>query len=293
LRASVSLLSLALLVLAAVPVQGQSVIPIVVLTVAPVEQVVNVTTSPVDASFDCTVFVEGLPLVRYRVDLTAYCEGWPARCDPSQFTVTGMANESFRAYVTVPAGTPSTMQHQVEVSANVSTTGVPLNSSTAYALVSVYPVYGLRLRTDTQRVSVDAGKMATWPITIENTGNGRDNVGTTVVNSASFSGWTIKSSRTSINIDVNGTFNLYYNITPPSDAKNQTIILQVRMYSKNAAFKNLTVEQKLELEISVNAVPQGGNGTGPPDRKNAPGFGAAAFALSLGLAALAAFRRRK
>ena len=147
LRASASLIALAMLVMAAVPVHAQSVIPVIVLTVAPVEQVVNVTGSPVDASFDCTVFVEGLPLVRYRVDLAAYCEGWAAWCDPAQFTVTGMANESFRARVTVPAGTPSTMQHQLEVLANVSTTGVPLNSSTAYALVSVYPVYGLKLRT--------------------------------------------------------------------------------------------------------------------------------------------------
>jgi hypothetical protein len=293
LRASASLLAFALLVLSAVPVQAQSVIPIVILTVAPVEQVVNVTGSPVDASFDCTVFVEGLPLGRYRVNLSAYCEGWPAWCDPSQFTVTGMANESFRTFVTVPAGTPSTMQHQVEVTANVSTTGVPLNSTTAFALVSVYPVYGLKLRTDTQRVGTDAGKMATWPITIENTGNGRDSFGTTVVNAASFSGWTIKSSRASINIDVNGTFPLFYNITPPSGATNQTIILQVRVYSKNAYTKNLTVEQKLDLEIAVTAAPSGGGRTKPPDKKGTPGFEAAAITLVLALAALAAFRRRK
>jgi MYXO-CTERM domain-containing protein len=293
LRASASLFVLALLALGAVPASAQSVIPIVELTVSPVEQFVNVTTSPVEAAFDCTVFVEGLPMVRYRVNLTAYCEGWETRCDPAQFTVTGSANNSFKAHVTVPAGTSSAMQHQVEISANVSTTGLPLNGTTAYSLLSVWPVFGLKLTTNTTALSVDAGKMASWPMTAENTGNGRDYLGTTVVNAASFPGWVIKSSRATITIEANGTYPLWYNITPPSDAVNQTIILQIRVFSRNAAFKNLTVEQRLDLEISVKAVAQGGGATNPPPKKNTPGFEAGAVALALAFAALAALRRRK
>ena len=294
-RASASLAALLILCLAAVPASGQSVIPIVELTVAPVEQFVNVTTAPVEAAFDCTVFVEGLPLVRYRVNLTAVCEGWEARCDPAVFTITGSANTSFKALVTVPAGTSSTMQHQVEIWANVSTTGVPLVSTEIFALVSVWPSYGLKLATDIQRVSVDAGAEVVWPFTLQNTGNGMDTFGLTVVNSASFAGWTVTCNRTSVSVNANHTVNLKYTIRPPSNALNQTLILQMRAFSRNAAFENLTVEQKLELEISVNATLAGGNGTKPTDDKKSPipGAGGPALALTLLLAAIVAFRRRK
>ncbi len=293
-RASASLAALAMLFLAAMPVQGQSLVPIVVMTVSPDEQFVNVTAEAVEASFDCTVFVEGLPLVRYRVNLTAYCEGWATRCDPSQFVVTGMANNSFRAYVTVPAGTSSSMQHQVEIIANVSTTGVPLASAATYAVVSVWPAYGLKLRTDIQHVSVDAGKEVIWPFTLENTGNGWDSFTITTVNPASFAGWTVKCNRTTINLNTNASFNLNYTIKPPADAKNQTQILQFRAYSKYANAKNLTVEQKLELEIAVNAVAPPANATKPQETKNfLPGAPAGVVALALVLAAAVAWRRRK
>jgi len=289
----VSLLVLSMLCLASFPVSGQSVVPIIVLSVSPVEQFVNVTSISAEAAFDCTVFVEGLPLVRYRVNLTAYCEGWEARCDPALFTVTGSATNSFRAIVTVPAGTPSTLQHQVEIWANVSTTGVPLASSAAYALVSVWPVYGVNLRTDTRIVGVDAGKDAVWPFSLDNTGNGRDTFGLTVVNPGSFPGWTITCNRTSVFVDINGTINLKYTIKPPADARNQTVILQMRAYSKNAAFRNLTVEQRMELELSVKGAAPVQNNTKPPDKKNAPGFEAGGLALVLALAALTALRKRK
>lgn len=292
-RASASLAVLALLGLAAFPVSGQSIVPVVELSVAPENQFVNVTTSPVEASFDCTVFVEGLPLVRYRVNLTAACEGWEARCEPSAFTITGSANESFRAIITVPPGMPSTMPYQVEIWANVSTTGIPLASGTIYATVSVWPTYGVRLRTDTARVGVDAGKEVVWPFGLENTGNGRDTFGLTVVNAASFAGWSVVCNRTSVSVDVNGSINLKYTIKPPADSRNQTITLQMRAYSKGASFQNLTVEQKLELEIAVKAVPQGGNGPKPPVKKNTPGTGAGGLAILLALAALAASRKRK
>jgi len=294
LRASASLAVLALLCLAAVPASGQ-VVPTVELTVAPVEQFVNVTIAPVEAAFDCTVFVEGLSVVRYRVNLTAVCEGWEARCDPAQFVVTGSANNSFRAFVTVPAGTSSTMQHQLEIWANVSTTGVPLASTETFALVSVWPSYGLKLATDIQRVSVDAGAEVVWPFTLQNTGNGRDSFTITTINPSSFPGWTVKCNRTTVNLDTNASINLNYTIKPPADAKNQTQILQFKVYSKYAYAKNLTVEQKLELEISVHAVPQGGNTTKPTDETNAPipGAGGPAMALIPVLAALVAFLRRK
>jgi len=293
LRASVSLAVLSLLCLAAFPVSGQSLVPIVELSVTPPEQYVNLTTSSVQASFDCTVFVEGLPLVRYRVNLTAFCEGWDTRCEPALFTITGQANESFRAIVTVPAGTSSTMQHQVEILANVSSAGVPLANNITYALVSVWPAYGVKLATDTQRVSVDAGKEVIWPFTLENTGNGRDSISITTVNPSSFAGWTVTCNRTAINLDTNASINLKYTIKPPADARNQTQILQFRAYSKYAYAKNLTVEQKLELEISVKAVPQAGNGSKPTDKKNTPGAGWAGLALALALAAMAAFWKRK
>lgn len=289
----VSLLVLSMVCLASFPVSGQSVVPIIVLTVSPVEQFVNVSAGPADAAYDCTVFVEGLPLVRYRVNLTAYCEGWGARCEPALFTVTGSANNSFRAFVTVPAGTPSTLQHQVEIWANVSTTGVPLASCATYAMVSVWPVYGVKLATDTQRVSVDAGNEVVWPFTLKNTGNGRDSFSITTVNPSTFSGWTVKCNRTTINLDTNASIDLNYTIKPPADARNQTQILQFRVYSKYAYAKNLTVEQKLELEISVKAVPQPGNGSKPPDKKNAPGTGAGGLAVVLALVALTALRKRK
>ena len=291
-RASASLLVLGLLCLAAFPASGQSVKPIVELTVSPAEQFVNVTTTPAEASFDCTVFVEGLPLVRYRVNLSAFCEGWETRCDPAQLTVTGAANNTFRAFITVPAGTPSTLQHQVEIWANVSSTGLPLANCATYALVSVSPLYGVKVRTDTTAVSVDAGKDVVWPFSLDNTGNGRDTFGVTVVNSASFPGWSVVCNRTSVFVDVNGSINLKYTIKPPADARNQTVILQMRAYSKNAAFQNLTVEQKLELEISVRSASQGGNGSKPPDKK-APGALAGGLAVALALAALAVSRKRK
>ena len=293
-RASASLAALLLLCLAAAPASGQSVVPIVELTVSPPEQFVNATCATAEAAFDCTVFVEGLPLVRYRVNLTAVCEGWEARCDPAVFTITGSANTSFKALVTVPAGTSSTMQHQVEIWANVSTTGVPLSSGVAYALVSVWPVFGLSLRTNTTTLAVEAGKSVVWPFVLDNTGNGRDTFGLTVVNSGSFAGWSVVS-RTSVSVDAGKSINLNYTIKPPSDAKNQTVILQVKAFSRGASFQNITVEQKLELEISVKEVAQGGNGTKPPDNNKAPiaGAGGLALALALVLAALVAFRRRK
>ncbi len=293
-RASASLAALALLLLAAMPAQGESLVPIVVLTVAPDEQFVNVTADPVEASFDCTVFVEGLPMVRYRVNLTALCEGWATRCDPALFVVTGMANNSFRAYVTVPAGTSSTMQHQVEIIANVSSTGIPLASLSAYALVSVWPVYGLKLGTGIQRVSVDAGDEVTWPFTLQNTGNGRDSFTITTINPSSFPGWTVKCNRTTVNLDTNSSINLNYTIRPPADARNQTQILQFRVYSKYAFAKNLSIEQKLELEIAVNAVAQPANVTEPgEDKEFLPGAQAVGLALALALAAAVAWRRRK
>ncbi len=294
-RASASLLALLFLCLAAAPASGQAVVPIVELSVSPAEQFVNVTSAPVDASFACTVFVEGLPLVRYRVDLTAYCEGWQTRCEPAQLLVTGSTNESFQAVVTVPAGTPASMQHQVEVYANVSTSGLPLNSSVAYALVSVQPVYGLKLTTNATAIAVGAGKSAPWPFTVQNTGNGRDTFGTTVVNSASFPGWTLVCNRTSVSVDTNASFNLRYDIKPPADAGNQTVILQVRAFSRGAAFKNLTVEQKLELEITVTAAPAAANTTKPSGNGKSflPGAGGPALGLAVALAALVALRRRK
>jgi len=292
LRASTSLLALALLVLGAFPVSGQSIIPVIVLSSEPVEQFVNLTGGPADAVINCTLFVEGLPLVRYRVNLTATCEGWEARCEPSQFVVTGTANEGFRAIVTVPADATSSTARQVEIWANVSTTGVPLATCATYALVGVWPVYGLSLSTGVTELPVNAGGEAVWPFTIQNTGNGWDTFGTTVVNPASFQGWSVSCNRTSGVVDVNRSYDLKYTIKPPAEARNQTLVLQIKAFSRGASFKNLTVEKGLELSLTVKAATSGGDAKRDEPKKS-PGAGAAGLGAALAVAALLCALRRK
>jgi hypothetical protein len=274
---------------------GQSVIPKVVMTIEPLTQEVDASSGAAEAVYNCSVFVEGIPLVRYRVNLTADCEGWESACSPNQFLVSGSGNNSFTTTVKVPAGAPGGDTRQLTVNATVTTTGVPLVTSSEFAILSTAQSYGVKLSSDTSATTVGAGQTVTWRFGVKNNGNGRDSFSVQVVNLQSYTttGWTLKFNRTIMSVDVGDVGYAQVNITPPNTSKNQTVQFQISAYSRGAKYANITIEDKLELALDIVAVPGGGGGKPPVTPKPTPGAGLLALSLALALAALAGMRRRK
>ena len=294
-RTAASALLAALLLAAALPFPAgaQSVIPVVEMTIEPLTQEVDASSQEVSALYNCSVFVEGLPYVRYRVNLTADCEGWAATCDPGLFTVTGTATNSFSTRVLVPSGWPGGDTRQLNLTAVVSTTGVPLSTCVTYAVLNTKQSYGVKLLSDTSSLTVSAGQSASWSFGVKNLGNGRDSISVSVVDLQSYTkpGWSVKFNRSIISVDVGATAYATINITPVNTSKNQTVDFKINAYSRGARFENITVEDILALQLTVVEVPPG---TKPPTPvKPTPGAGLALILSAMALAATVALRSRK
>jgi hypothetical protein len=275
---------------------AQSVIPKVEMSVEPFTQEVDASAGPADAVYNCSVFVEGLPLVRYRVNLTAVCRDWVAVCAPNLITLTGGGNNSFTTRVTVPAGISGGISEQVNITAAVSTTGLPLATCTTYAVLSTRQTFGLELSSIAPTLQVTAGKTAAWTFNLKNTGNGRDTFSLSVVNLQSYTGthWSLKFYRSILSLESGENGSSYINITPPESSKNQTIAFQISAYSREARYECITVEDTLDIALTVVAVPGGGGGDKPnPTPKPTPGPGASALALVAVMAVMYGVLRRK
>lgn len=274
---------------------GQSVIPKVAMTIEPLTWEVDASSGAAGALYNCSVFVEGIPLVRYRVNLTADCEGWESVCSPNQFLVSGSGNNSFTTTVKVPAGAPGGETRQLTVNATITTTGLPIATCSTYAILSTSQSYGLKLSSDSSAMTVNAGQTVTWKFGVRNNGNGRDSFSVQVVNLQSYTstGWTLRFNRSIISIDVGDVGYAQVNITPPNTSKNQTVQFQISGYSRGAKYANITVEDRLELALDIVAVPGGGGGKPPVTAKPTPGAGLAALSVVLALAAVLGSRRRK
>jgi len=287
--------ALVLLTIIAADAGAQSVKPVVELTVEPLTQEVDASTGAASAVYNCSVFVEGLPYVRYRVNLTADCEGWEASCNPAQFTVSGNGTNSFHATVNVPAGEPGGQTKYLTINASVSTTGLQIATCTTYAVLTTRQSFGLNLTTATTELAVTAGKTASWSFALKNTGNGRDTFAISVVNLQSYTsnGWVVKFNHTFVSVDACDTGATTINITPAQDTKNQTVAFQIKAYSRGASFQNITVEAALELQLTVKAAAGGGDGKKPAtDKKGTPGMEALWLLLAMALTALASTLRR-
>jgi len=273
---------------------AQSIIPVVSITVEPLTQEVDASAGAAQAVYNCSVFVEGLPYVRYRVNLTADCEGWEAACDPSSFVFSGTANNSFHATVNVPAGEPGGQAKYLTINATVSTTGLPLATCSTFAVLTTRQSFGLSLNSETPALAVTAGKTASWPFALNNSGNGRDTYSISVVNLQSYTGngWLVRFNRSLLSVDAGDTGACTVNITPAESAKNQTLAFQIKAYSKGASYQCMTVEATLELQLTVNAAASGGGGNKTTTPKGTPGMEACGLLTALALAGLAGALRR-
>ena len=272
---------------------AQAIIPIIELAVEPATQEVDVSSGAASAVYNCSVFVEGLPRVPYRVNLTADCEGWPASCEPGSFLVTGNGDNSFRTTVSVPAGEPGGLARVLTVNATVSTTGVPLNTSSVYSVLTTKQSFGLKLSSQTTSLSVTAGKTVSWAFALNNSGNGRDTFSVSVVNLQTYTtnNWTLKFNRSLMSVDAGDTGTCTINITPDPKTKNQTVAFQIKAFSRSAFTENITVEGTLEMQLSVAAAPGGGGKTSTTP-KGTPGMEALWLLLAMALAAMVGLLKR-
>ena len=147
---------------------------------------------------------------------------------------------------------------------------------------------------NTSSLTVFADKTASWEFGVRNLGNGRDSVSVSAVDLQSYlkSGWNIKFKPSTLTIDVGATAYATVNITPPNTSKNQTIDFAITAYSKGAKYENITVEDRLTLQLTVIEVPSGGTKP-PPTVKPTPGAGLALILAATALAATVALRSRK
>jgi hypothetical protein len=266
---------------------------VVRIDVEPLTQDVDASTGAASAVYNCSLFVEGIPYVRYRVNLTAECEGWEATCDPASFIVTGTANNTYKTTVKVPAGEQGGQARYLTLNATVST-GVTIATCTTYAVITTRQSFGLNLTSGTAGLSVTGGKTVTWAFTLKNSGNGRDTFSLSVMNLQSYTsvGWVVKFNRSLLSVDAGDIGSCTVNITPAANSKNQTVAFQIKAYSKNASYQNITVESILELQLSVHAAPGGGGDKKTTTPKGTPGMETIWLALALALAALAGMARR-
>jgi len=290
---SVVLVILCLLAGGAAAIPGA---PAPVMTIGPDLVEVDVSAGPGTAVFNCTADVTGLPLVRYHLNLSAESGGWESVCSPKEATFTTTTNQSFTVTVTVPQGERGGTSRFVNVTATVSTGGIPISNSTASSMVTILQGFSFRLTSAVNALTVDAGKLVSWPFEIRNTGNGRDTFPVSLANLKSYTsaGWTVKFNRTQVPVEAGGVAPVLLNLTPPANLTNQTLTIQVSAYSQYAKYDNITVEQRIEYQLTVRAVPGGGNGTKPtPTPKGAPGAGSAGIAAAVALAFIVALRRRR
>jgi uncharacterized membrane protein len=293
--AAVAAATIVLLTAIAADAGAQSIIPVVEVTVEPLTQEVDASSGAASAVYNCSVNVSGLPLVRYRVNLTADCEGWPAACDPAQFVVSGNGTNSFHATVNIPAGEPGGQMKYLTINASVSTTGLQIATCTTYAILNTRQSFGLKLASGTAALSVTAGKPVTWAFSLKNNGNGRDTYSLSVIDLQTYthSNWTLKFNRTFVSADPGDTGDCAINITPDHNTTNQTVTFRIKAFSRGASYQNITVEDTLELQLTVAAAPGGGGGgkkTTTP--KATPGMEAPWLLLAAILAALACMLRR-
>jgi len=293
-----SLAVLVALALALPAVQGQSIIPTIKMTIEPEEVIVDASGSQGTALFNCTVQVEGMPYVRYRVNLTAVCEGWCATCSPNTFTATGSGNFTYTTTVVVPQGEPGGESRQLNVTGSVSAPGFPAQTCVTYAFVTAKQSYGIDLSTTTSSVSTDAGKAVTWQFSVKNNGNGRDSISLTIENLSPFlsAGWALRLNRSLLSLDAGQTAAVSLSITPPENSKDQTVSVQVKGSSRGAKSDNLTIEDRTETSITVKAVPGGGGGGGGNNtdgKKFIPGPGVPEVAAAMAFVGALFLRQRR
>jgi uncharacterized membrane protein len=297
LLASFAVLLMVALALPVVP--AQSLVPKIEITVEPETIVVDATSASASAAFSCKVMVEGMPYIRYRVNLSAVCEDWNATCSPNSFTVTGGGNNTFTTTVIVPQGAGGGDACQLNVTGIVSAPGISATCIT-YAMVIVKQSFGIDLAAYISTLPVDAGQPVVWQISVKNTGNGLDSVSLSVENIGSYtnSGWALRFNRSILSIEEGMIVQVSLTITPPENSPDQAISISVKGYSRGAKSSNLTIEDRVEVTVNVKSVPGGGGGGGggnkTTEKKFLPGMGALELtAATVLLAALFRFGRRR
>jgi uncharacterized membrane protein len=270
--------------------------PTVTVTLGPDSVAVDVSAGPAKAVFNGTVAVSGLPLVRYRLNISAEAGGWECVCDPGTHPFTQSVNLSYTVTVTVPAGAGGGDFRSVNVTANLTTTGLPIASGTASAGIEVNQTFGVRIISGVAVLRVDSGKTVSWPLSLLNTGNGRDTLGVKVANPSAFTSnnWALKFNRTSAyGVETGASALFQLNITPPAGAPNQTVMIQVTGLSRGAASSDLTVEDQAFLNLTVNHVPAtGGGGNKPSAPKATAGAGPLLIVAAVAAALVALGRKR-
>jgi uncharacterized membrane protein len=180
------------------------------------------------------------------------------------------------------------------INASVSTTGLQIATCTTYAILNTRQSFGLKLSTGTPALTVTAGKPATWAFSLKNNGNGRDTFSLSVIDLQTYNqhNWTLKFNRTFMSVDSGDAGNCAINITPDHNTTNQTVTFRIKAFSRGASYQNITVEDTLELQLTVVAAPGGGGKKPPTTPKGTPGMEALWLLLAVALAALAGMLRR-
>jgi len=293
-----SIAVLLIVALALPSIQAQSIVPIIQIMVAPETIEVDATSASASAVFNCNVMVEGMSYIRYRVNLSAECEGWNATCNPSSFSVTGGGNNTFTTTVLVPQGEGGGDARQLNVSGIVSAPGIS-STCVTYAMVIVNQSFGVDLTSYTSSLPTDAGKPVVWQISVKNTGNGLDSVSLSVENIGSYtnSGWSLRFNRSILSLQAGMIAQVSLTLTPSEDSPDQSVSIAVKCYSRGAKSSNLTIEDRVEATVNVKSVPGGGgggNGNNTVEKKFIPGMGALELtAATVLLAALFRFGRRR
>lgn len=271
---------------------GQSLGPELTLTLDATELE---TASPGTARVQGWLRLDGLPIVPYRVNLSAECYNWSATCEPGALLLTGSGNQSFNVSVAVPAGEEGGTARQLNVTAAVETVGIPGTNTTAYAMVRVKQSFGVRLMSAVPALETGAGTPVTWGFEVLNTGNGHDSFSLSVVDLQSYTGtgWALRFNRTIVSADNGSRVSVGLNITPPSSHPGGVVEMRVRAYSRGANTYNQTVEDFLNLTLTVHEKPAGNGNKPPPEPKKVPGAGAALVLLGLGLAGAAGLVTRR
>ena len=256
------------------------------------------SAGPATAVFNGTVAVTGLPLVRYKLTISAEAGGWDCVCDPGTHTFTQSVNLIYTVTVTVPADALGGDFRFVNVTANLSTTDIRISTNTTSAEIDVNQSYGVRINSGMTNLRVDSGKTASWPLSVLNTGNGRDTLHVLVVNPSAYTSnnWALKFNRSfAYSVDPVSSALFTLNMTPPAGAPNQTVTIQVTGQSWGANSNDLTVQDQIFLNLTVNYVPipGGGGGNKTATHNPIPGTGPIGVAVAATLAMLVAVRKRK
>lgn len=264
------------------PCASSQVLPEIEMSLSPLNQEVDASSSDGYAKINGTINITGLPLVTYTVNITADAEDWETSVEPSQLRLRNGESGNFVVTVIVPMGALGGLKKVVSVNATATFIG-GRTSTTSWANVTSKQIFSFTVEQSDDELTITSNKSETVIITVKNTGNGPDSFTLKLLDVRSLieKGLRVRSNRSIISLMPSASGSIAVSFTSTDKALSGDYTFKMKVYSRTAKRYNQTVEQEISVILHTKVEDKKIDNEKKNDEKKTHGFTSALLIASL------------